>query len=52
MSGPFVISNVDECSMNLAMTHVLKINIDVGDNLLSRKVEKFWDLDSVCVYRK
>ena len=43
MSGPFVASNVDECSMNLAVTHVMKINID----LLSGKVEKFWDLDSV-----
>ena len=41
LRGPFVASNVDECSLNLAVTHVMKINIDVGDDVLSRKVERF-----------
>ena len=49
LSGPFVASNIGECSMNLAVTHVLKIDIDVGDDLLSRKLEKLWDFDSVGV---
>ena len=49
LSGPFEDTKVDECSMNLAVTHVMKINVDVGDDVLSKQVEKFWELDSVGV---
>ena len=47
-------SKINDCSVNLAVTHVLKISTEVIENvdLLSRKVEKFWDLDTLGIADK
>ena len=54
LSGPFDSSKINDCSVNLAVTHVLKISTKVNENvdLLSRNVEKFWDLDTLGIVDK
>ena len=52
LSGPYNSSGVGSSGVNLAVTHVLRVRVDRTDNELSRKVEKFWDLDSVGVVDK
>ena len=54
LSGPFDSSKINDCSVNLAVTHVLKISTEVNENvdLLNRNVEKFWDLDTLGIVDK
>ena len=54
LSGPFDVSHCKEgCSMNLAITHVLRIAVESKEKyLLSEKIEKFWNLDTIGIVEK
>ena len=39
--------------MNLAVTHVLRVAFESkGNHLLSEKIERFWDLDTIAIVEK
>ena len=54
LSGPFDVSHCNEgCSMNLAITHVLRIAVESKEkHPLSEKIEKFWNLDTMGIVEK
>ena len=54
LSGPFDVSHCKEtCSMNLAITHVLRVAVESKEkHLLSQKFERFWDLDTIGIVEK
>ena len=54
LSGPFDVSHCKEgCSMILAITHVLRIAVESKEkHPLSKKIEKFWNLDTIGIVEK
>ena len=54
LSGPFDVSHCKEsCSMNLAITHVLRVAVESKEkHPLSEKIERFLDLDTIGIAEK
>ena len=54
LSGPYDSSKVSDCSMNLAVIHALKVSMESEKEVesLSRKVDRFWDLDTIGIAKK
>ena len=54
LSGPFDVSHCKEsCSMNLAITHVLRVTVwSKEKHPLSGKIERFWNLDTIGIIEK
>ena len=52
LCGPPTATRPVEVSVNLATTHVLKIDIVLRDETLSDKTNEFWNLDSTGICDK
>ena len=54
LRGPFDVSHCKEsCSMNLAITHVLRVTVwSKEKHPLSGKIERFWNLDTIGIVEK
>ena len=52
LSGPLTTKRPAAVSVNLASTHVLKVDIAIQDETLGDKINEFWSLDSVGICDK
>ena len=47
LTGPMIYKKPVEISVNLATTHVLKVDVKLQDEKLSQKINEFWKFDSI-----
>ena len=50
LSGPTHFEELDHCSMNLVMTHVLRVDTQQNDSKYLDDTLRFWDLESLGIH--